>query len=147
MRICRRNSRPLITVIRLQDLGKNRKMMFQNTNSLSAESDPGPGILANNNEYPYYQLEVHLNAGRDLMAMDAGGTSDPYVKFRIGGKQIYRSRTISKTLNPVWNEHFMTLIDDIHQPLVLRAYDHDFALSDDFLGTAAIDLTSLKFNE
>lgn len=96
--------------------------------------------------YPYYQLEVHLHYGKDLLAKDTGGTSDPYVKFKIGAKQLYRSKTISKTLNPVWNEHFMTLIDDLTYPLVLRVFDYDFGFQDDYLGTASIDLTTVQWN-
>lgn len=34
------------------------------------------------------------------------GTSDPYVKFKIDGKQIYKSKTVHKNLNPRWNETF-----------------------------------------
>lgn len=96
--------------------------------------------------YPFYQLEVHLHYGKDLLAKDAGGTSDPYVKFKIGAKQLYRSKTISKTLNPVWNEHFMTLIDDLTFPLVIRVFDYDFGFQDDYLGTASIDLTTVHWN-
>ena len=96
--------------------------------------------------YPFYQLEVHLHYGKDLLAKDTGGTSDPYVKFKIGPKQLYRSRTISKTLNPIWNEHFMALIDDISQPLILKVFDYDFGFQDDYLGTAIIELSSVQWN-
>lgn len=92
-------------------------------------------------------MNSHMNAHHTRWNKKTKGTSDPYVKFRLGSRQLYRSRTISKTLNPVWNEHFMTLLDDINQILVLRCYDYDFAISDDYLGTCAVDLSSLKWNE
>ena len=46
----------------------------------------------------------------------------------------------------MWNEHFTTLIDDVNQVLYLRAYDQDL-LSDDFLGMACVDISSLRWNE
>lgn len=68
------------------------------------------------------------------------------MKFRLGNKQVYRSKTIPKTLNPVWNEQFTAVIDDVTQPLVLRVFDSDFAFQDDYLGTSSIDLLQLRVN-
>lgn len=34
------------------------------------------------------------------------GTSDPYVKFKLEGKQFYKSKVVYKNLNPHWNESF-----------------------------------------
>lgn len=34
------------------------------------------------------------------------GTSDPYVKFKLEGKQLYKSKVVYKSLNPRWNESF-----------------------------------------
>jgi Ca2+-dependent lipid-binding protein len=82
-----------------------------------------------------------------LICSFTSGTSDPYVKFKLGNRQVYRSKTISKTLNPVWNEHFTTILDNINQILSLRVYDYDFGFQDDYLGTASIDLMKVKWNE
>ena len=68
------------------------------------------------------------------------------MKFRIGNKQVYKSRTVSKTLNPKWDEYFIVPVEDVFQPLVLRAFDHDFGFQDDYLGTASVDLTKLPLN-
>ena len=40
--------------------------------------------------YPFFQLEVNLRSGHDLLAKDFCGTSDPYVKFKCDGKQLYK---------------------------------------------------------
>lgn len=96
--------------------------------------------------YAFFQLEIHLNSGKDLLAKDNCGTSDPYVKFRIGSKQVYKSRTVPKTLNPTWDEYFIIPIEDVFEPIVLRAFDHDFGFQDDYLGTTKIDLTKLNLN-
>lgn len=49
--------------------------------------------------------------------MKLSGSSDPYVKFNYKGKNIFKSSTIFKNLNPTWNEQFSHLIDDLSTPL------------------------------
>ncbi|GCB66140.1 hypothetical protein scyTo_0004913, partial [Scyliorhinus torazame] len=73
-------------------------------------------------------------------------TSDPYVKFKIAGKEVYRSKTIQKNLNPVWNEETSLLIQNVAEPLYIKVFDYDFALQDDFMGSAYLDLTKLELN-
>lgn len=48
------------------------------------------------------------------------GTSDPYVKFKLGGKEVFRSKTIHKNLNPVWEEKACILIDNPREPLYVK---------------------------
>lgn len=74
------------------------------------------------------------------------GTSDPYVKFKIGNRVVYKSRTVSKCLDPKWDEYFIIPIDDVFQPVMLRAFDYDFGFQDDYLGAATVDLTKLDPN-
>ncbi|KAM6329546.1 LOW QUALITY PROTEIN: multiple C2 and transmembrane domain-containing protein 1 [Alca torda] len=93
-----------------------------------------------------YQLDVTLRKGQNLAARDRGGTSDPYVKFKLGGKEVFRSKTIHKNLNPVWEEKACILIDNPREPLYIKVFDYDFGLQDDFIGSAFLDLTSLELN-
>ncbi len=53
-------------------------------------------------------LHVRVSEAKNLMAMDDGNTSDPYVTLKVGpdGKQKCQTKTIDKTVNPVWNEDF-----------------------------------------
>ncbi len=67
-----------------------------------------------------YHLHVCLRNGRELAAKDSCGTSDPYVKFYWRGKQVYKSKTILKDLNPVWDESFILAIDDPFIPLEMK---------------------------
>uniref|UniRef100_A0A8C0UHW9 Multiple C2 and transmembrane domain-containing protein 1 n=1 Tax=Cyanistes caeruleus TaxID=156563 RepID=A0A8C0UHW9_CYACU len=104
----------------------------------NADFPPGdPGI---------YQLDVTLRRGQNLAARDRGGTSDPYVKFKLGGKEVFRSKTVHKNLNPVWEEKANILIDNLREPLYIKVFDYDFGLQDDFIGSAFLDLTSLELN-
>ncbi|XP_063309761.1 multiple C2 and transmembrane domain-containing protein 1 [Pelobates fuscus] len=91
-----------------------------------------------------YQLEVTLKRGSNLAARDRGGTSDPYVKFKIGGKEVFRSKTVHKNLNPVWDEKVCLLTDNLREPLYVKVFDYDFGLQDDFMGSAFLDLTTLE---
>ncbi|XP_003786030.1 multiple C2 and transmembrane domain-containing protein 1 [Otolemur garnettii] len=93
-----------------------------------------------------YQLDVTLRRGQSLAARDRGGTSDPYVKFKIGGKEVFRSKIIHKNLNPVWDETACLLVDHLREPLYIKVFDYDFGLQDDFMGSAFLDLTQLELN-
>lgn len=57
------------------------------------------------------------------------GTSDPYVKFKIAGKEVFRSKTIHKNLNPVWDEKVTLLVDNIREPLYVKVSDESRRLS------------------
>lgn len=48
------------------------------------------------------------------------GTSDPFVKFKLDGKNIYKSKVVNKNLNPIWNESFSFPVRDLDQTLHLK---------------------------
>ncbi|KAA8592892.1 hypothetical protein FQN60_018347, partial [Etheostoma spectabile] len=72
------------------------------------------------------------------------GTSDPYVKFKVAGKEVFRSKTIHKNLNPVWDERVSLLVETLKDPLYVKVFDYDFGLQDDFMGSAYLHLESLE---
>ncbi|XP_071964600.1 multiple C2 and transmembrane domain-containing protein 1-like isoform X3 [Antedon mediterranea] len=93
----------------------------------------------------YYELEILLKEGRNLAIRDKSGTSDPYVKFIMHGKQQYKSKTISKNLNPVWDERLTLNIHDVNDPIMILVYDYDRGpVSDDFMGSAQFYPSSLQ---
>ena len=51
------------------------------------------------------------------------GTSDPYVKFKLCGKEVFRSRIIHKNLNPVWEESTTLFVDNLHESLYVKVAD------------------------
>lgn len=71
------------------------------------------------------------------------GTSDPYVKFKMGGRLLFRSRTVHRDLNPVWDEIFLVPVEDPFQPITIKVFDYDWGLQDDFMGSAKLSLTTL----
>ncbi|KAM7392351.1 hypothetical protein PAMA_007457 [Pampus argenteus] len=91
-----------------------------------------------------YKLKIELKRGHNLAIRDRGGTSDPYVKFKLSGKEVFRSKTIHKNLNPVWDEETTLIMDCLSEPLYVKVFDYDFGLQDDFMGSAYLYLESLE---
>ncbi|XP_026178464.1 multiple C2 and transmembrane domain-containing protein 1 isoform X3 [Mastacembelus armatus] len=91
-----------------------------------------------------YQLDIILKKGNNLAIRDRTGTSDPYVKFKIAGKEVFRSKTIHKNLNPVWDDRISLHVETLRDPLYVKVFDYDFGLQDDFMGSAYLYLESLE---
>lgn len=84
------------------------------------------------------QVSLSLIEARNLRKADLVGSSDPYVRvLPSNAKTSFKFNT----LNPKWAE---TLRIPVALPetetLVVEVWDHDYALRDDFLGFAVIDL-------
>jgi len=87
------------------------------------------------------RLHIRLKRGEDLIAADSGGTSDPYVIFKIGYIKV-KSSTQHKTVNPVWNDEFDVGVIDLLGKIDIKVYDKDL-LHDDALGHAVFELLSV----
>lgn len=68
------------------------------------------------------------------------GSSDPYVKFKVGHIKLHRSSVVHRNLNPVWNESFDFQLSDLCTPLRIKVYDYDYSLMDDYMGGASLNL-------
>ncbi|XP_071444436.1 multiple C2 and transmembrane domain-containing protein isoform X3 [Hetaerina americana] len=89
-------------------------------------------------------VTIVLIEGKNLVAMDMDGLSDPYVKFRLGNEK-YKTKTVYKSLNPNWLEQFdLHLYDDQSQDLEITVWDKDSRTKDDFMGRCVIDLSKLE---
>uniref|UniRef100_A0AAQ5YS12 C2 domain-containing protein n=1 Tax=Amphiprion ocellaris TaxID=80972 RepID=A0AAQ5YS12_AMPOC len=93
---------------------------------------------------PVFLLSPVLFYGSMTALFVSTGTSDPYVKFKLGGKEVFRSKTIHKNLNPVWEEKTTLTLDSLSEPLYAKVFDYDFGLQDDFMGSAFLYLESLE---
>ena len=85
---------------------------------------------------------------KDLLASDSNGFSDPYFKVPhrqpgvvdIPGKK-NKTKTIKKTLNPVWNHTFDVEFNPyITNKLNIEVYDYDTFGKDDLIGSAVLPL-------
>lgn len=62
-----------------------------------------------------------------LLSFSFKGTSDPYVKFKLNGKTLYKSKVIYKNLNPVWDEIVVLPIQSIDQKLCVKVITEGFS--------------------
>ncbi|EEB09229.1 C2 domain-containing protein [Schizosaccharomyces japonicus yFS275] len=92
-------------------------------------------------------LYVNLKRGTDLPIADRK-SSDPYTIFQMNGNQVYKSATIKKNLNPIWNEKFDTPVHNrLGSVFKLICYDYDVGGKDDLLGKALVDIADLVIDE
>lgn len=98
-------------------------------------------------KYVFFQLRVHLKSGNNLIAMDKNGLSDPYVKFKVSGRLLHKSKTIHRELNPIWDEVFVVPIEDPFLPINIKVFDYDWGLQDDFMGSTKIFLPDLELGK
>ncbi|CAF0988577.1 unnamed protein product, partial [Didymodactylos carnosus] len=92
-------------------------------------------------------FHVKCIRGSQLLPMDFGKTSDPYIKLslypvppdsKIGDKWHFKTSCIRKTLHPTFNEEFVfhqiQLKDLISKTLQVTVYDKDVGKKDDYIG-------------
>ena len=92
---------------------------------------------------------------RDLLSADSNGLSDPYFyipKQQRGiidlPKKQNRTKTIMKTLNPVWNHNFdMEFSPQGTNKLLFEVYDYDYIGKDDLLGKGEILLDWMSLGQ
>ncbi|CAD7701174.1 unnamed protein product [Ostreobium quekettii] len=111
------------------------KMLYKSFESLQSEDSSSGAVI------------VTVLRCRDLVAKDRGGTSDPYVKVKIGRKE-FKTVVVPTSLSPVYNEkfeffdprpgHCVTTDDE----LKVKVYDKD-TLSDDFMGRQDIPISDI----
>ncbi|KAF1942413.1 tricalbin [Clathrospora elynae] len=90
-------------------------------------------------------LRVDVLDAADLPAADRNGFSDPYCKFMLNGKEVYKTKTQKKTLHPAWNEYFEVPVRSrTAADFLVNVYDWDFGDKADFLGKSAINLEILE---
>jgi len=90
---------------------------------------------------------VTLTKAKNLAASDIGGSSDPYVKIRIG-RQTVKSKTVTQCLNPEWNEKLiLSWTGESKHELEIEVWDEDLISDDDLLGKARINLSGISSTE
>jgi Ca2+-dependent lipid-binding protein len=90
-------------------------------------------------------LRVDVLDAADLPAADRNGFSDPYCKFVLNDKEVYKTKTQKKTLHPAWNEYFEVPVRSrTAADFLVNVYDWDFGDKADFLGKSSINLEILE---
>ncbi|KAM9430231.1 synaptotagmin-B-like isoform 5-T19 [Salvelinus alpinus] len=94
------------------------------------------------------KLTVGLLQAADLLSMDSGGTSDPYVKVYVlpDKKKHFTTKVHKKTLNPTFNETFVFKIPFQEmggKTLVMQVFDFDRFSKHDVIGEVKLPLHKL----
>lgn len=90
-------------------------------------------------------LRVDVLDAVDLPSADRNGYSDPYCKFKLQGKEVFKTKTQKKTLHPAWNEYFEVPVPSrTAADFKVDVYDWDFGDKADWLGSAVINLQALE---
>ncbi|XP_063748116.1 synaptotagmin-2-like isoform X1 [Eleginops maclovinus] len=94
------------------------------------------------------KMTVGILQAADLLSMDSGGTSDPYVKVFVlpDKKKKYDTKVHKKTLNPVFNESFTFKIPFQEmggKTLVMSVFDFDRFSKHDVIGEIKIPMNTL----
>lgn len=89
-------------------------------------------------------LQVNVINASNLMAADRSGKSDPYVVGILHNKEVFKTKTVKKTLDPEFNETFSIPVKSrSRQPLTLKLFDWDMVGDNDPLGDVVIELQHL----
>lgn len=97
--------------------------------------------LKKKNKKKQFGLYILVHKAVNLPASDANGFSDPYVRFKLGNRKLGKTKAVPKTLNPVWEEQYFTLVPGVDNVLKLEVWDKDWDLTNDYLGEVSIDLS------
>lgn len=106
-----------------------------------------PGDYSGLELKPVGVLQVKLIEAKELTNKDIVGKSDPFVELFIRPlrDRTKTSKVIDNCLNPIWNEHFEFIVEDIStQHLTIRVYDDEGIQDAEFIGCARIDLKDLE---
>ena len=92
----------------------------------------------------FKQMVIKLVKGRSLCQMDIGGSTDAYVKFKIGGHSI-SSSAISSSLNPVFNEmlYIPVIYPSIIDKIIIKVKDKDTIGKNETIGSLIFRTTDI----
>uniref|UniRef100_A0A3B3Z7C9 Synaptotagmin n=1 Tax=Periophthalmus magnuspinnatus TaxID=409849 RepID=A0A3B3Z7C9_9GOBI len=93
-------------------------------------------------------LTIGILQAADLMSMDSGGTSDPYVRVCLlpDKKKKFDTKVHKKTLNPVFNETFVFKIpyEELGgKTLCMSVYDYDRFSKHDVIGEVKLPMNTI----
>lgn len=93
-------------------------------------------------------LTITLHEAKDLIAVDSGGTSDPFCVLRLNGSKFYKSQVIKKCLAPVFDE---TIKVEIKQKdasvLQIELRDWNLVAASRTLGHISLELQNIAPGE
>lgn len=89
-------------------------------------------------------LSVTVISAEDLPPMDVMGKADPFVVLYLKkGETKKKTRVVTETLNPIWNQTFDFVVEDaLHDLLMVEVWDHD-TFGKDYIGRCILTFTKV----
>lgn len=88
-------------------------------------------------------LVITLLQGKDMVAMDSNGLSDPFCVVRVNNAKKYKTNVAYETLKPVWNESVSIAMPQANDKIHLDVFDKD-VFQNDFMGTVTLTVDEIK---
>eukprot|EP00937_MAST-01D_sp_MAST-1D-sp2_P002117 g2117.t1 len=91
------------------------------------------------------QVKLQVISAAGLACTDMVGKSDPYAKVWWCMHEAHKTRALTNTSDPVWNDRSVTLdfpdslLAKKHAELHIDVFDKDVGSADDFLGQVKLD--------
>ncbi|XP_033935320.2 synaptotagmin VIII [Pseudochaenichthys georgianus] len=97
------------------------------------------------------ELNVGIKQADSLMAMDLGGSSDPYVKVYLCPEKskIFETKVFKSTLTPVFNDHFSFQLSKaslLKSTVVMQVFDFNRFSKHNMIGELRLQLSSVDWN-
>ena len=88
------------------------------------------------------KLLVRVVEARGLPAVHLNGSSDPFVKLKLG-KRRAKTAVVKRSLAPAWDEEFAFRVGDLRDNLLVSVLHEDRYFADDVLGQVKVPLTAV----
>jgi len=88
------------------------------------------------------KLLVRVVEARGLPGVHLNGSSDPFVKLKLG-KRRAKTAVVKRSLAPAWDEEFSFLGGDVTEELVVSVLNEDKYFSNDLLGLVRLPLSKV----
>ncbi|AQL04474.1 C2 and GRAM domain-containing protein [Zea mays] len=88
------------------------------------------------------KLLVRVVEARGLPAVHLNGSSDPFVKLKLG-KRRAKTAVVKRSLSPAWDEEFSFLVGNVAEELVVSVLNEDKYFSNDLLGQVRLPLSQV----
>ncbi|XVE97397.1 hypothetical protein REPUB_Repub03eG0015800 [Reevesia pubescens] len=106
-----------------------------------------PGDYSDLELKPVGTLDVKLVQAKELTNKDIVGKSDPFAVLFVRPlpDKMKTSKTINNQLNPIWNEHFEFIVEDVStQHLTVRVFDDEGVQAAELICCAQVALKELE---
>lgn len=88
-------------------------------------------------------LVITLLQGKEMVAMDSNGLSDPFCVVRVNNAKKFKTNVAYETLSPVWNESVSIAMPQEGDKISFDVFDKD-VFQNDFMGSVPLTVDDVK---